>query len=217
MPDEEAPPEEAPAQGEEKGGVSAGYGKYKVHIAQKQLPLVGMLFSGMVELIAISVIGRSAKYWAYGISLGAVAMSFAIIGLLLSLSKRLNDKVGMFNSYFLFLWCFIGALVMTFWGPPRFQVTSNGYFASWGMAMFSIMGVGVTANQVTESVSGMGSMLGLLASSVIVLIATIDTIHNLLPYRNEAIFALSLACVTLCVTCGFVLKDRNREGGGKDW
>lgn len=205
--DEEAPVSESP-----KGGVSAGVGKYKVHIADKQLPMVGMLFSGMVFLIAIATLGKGAKYWAYGISLGSVTMFFSIVGVLLAMKQELNDKVGMFNAYFLFLWCFIGACIFTFAGPIVFRVTSNGYFAAWGMAIFSIMAVGVTSSQMTQSVSDMGSLLGLLASSVIVIIATIDPVQGG-GYRNESIYALTLACVTVLVAGGFWFKDRQSEGG----
>lgn len=205
--DEETPEQAANAQ---EAGTDVGYGKYKVHIAEKQLPMVGTLFAGVVFLVAILTLGRSAKWWAYGVSLGSVTIVFSIVGLLLAMWKGLNDKVGMFNSYFLFLWCFVGACIFTFAGP--FQVTSNGYFSAWGMAMFSVMGVGVSANQMSQSVSGMGSLLGLLACSIIVLIAAIEPIQNWY-YRNESIYALTLACVSILVAGGFWFKDRNSEGG----
>eukprot|EP00567_Pseudictyota_dubia_P007431 CAMPEP_0197441092 /NCGR_PEP_ID=MMETSP1175-20131217/7447_1 /TAXON_ID=1003142 /ORGANISM="Triceratium dubium, Strain CCMP147" /LENGTH=87 /DNA_ID=CAMNT_0042971319 /DNA_START=126 /DNA_END=385 /DNA_ORIENTATION=+ len=85
MGDEE---EQAPAN---ESGYSAGIGKYKVHIAQKQLPHLGMMFSGMVFLIAICVLGRGAKYWEYGVALGSVTMFFSIVGLVLALKSEWNS------------------------------------------------------------------------------------------------------------------------------
>lgn len=210
--------EEQSAAGEEKGGTDVGYGKVKVHIAERQMPMVGMMFSGIIFLISVCVLPKTAKYWAYGVALGSVTIAFALIGVLLAIKKEINDKVGMWNCYFLFLWCFIGACIFTFSGPARFQTTSNGYFSAWGMAVFSIMSLGVTANQMTGTVSGMGSLLGLFACSVIVLIASIDEVQvKGSTYWNEAIFALVLSCATLCVAGGFWFKDRNKEEGGKDW
>ena len=46
-------------------------------------------------------------------------------------------------------------------------------------------------------IRGMGALIGLLTSSIIVVIACIDPIHSGSAWRNDAIYALSLALATI--------------------
>jgi len=196
-----------------QGGVSAKVGKYKIRIAEKQLPYVGMLFSGIVLLIAATSDGKLANYPVYSIVLSSVTMFLSIFGILLTTKQELNDKVGSYNSFFLFLWCFIGACIMTF-HPGPFQFTGNGYFGSWAMAIFSMMGVGITADELKKSDPGTGgSMLGLGASSIVVIIASSIAIRDDTLYRNELIYALCVSSITLLFVGGLWFKDRGSEGG----
>ena len=167
-----------------------------LHVADHQLPMVGMFFFGLIVLIAVLSPGRGIRYWAYGVSLASVAMVFALVGFFVTLNTELNDTAGKFIAAFLFLWCFIGACIMTFAGP--FTMTGNGYFASWGLAVASIVGVGVTGSQAKSVLGRMGALLGLGASSIVVIIAIIPEIQASY-YRNTGIYALVVACCTVCI------------------
>ena len=91
---------------------------------QTTLSCAGIFLSGAVLLAALlsdtdeSVEGH--RYWAYGIAVASVAMFFSLVGFFV----RSNNQIAMYNNYFLFLWCFIGACFMTFGGP--FKDTGNG-------------------------------------------------------------------------------------------
>lgn len=92
---------------------------------QSTLAYVGMIFSAIVILVALTSSKvedyTDHKYFEYGISLVSIAMIFSLIGFFL----RSNDQFAMYNNYFLFVWCFIGACIMTF-GDGPFTVTNNG-------------------------------------------------------------------------------------------
>lgn len=190
----------------EESGVTMG----KIHVSDAQVPMVGMFFCGLILLVAVLVPGKGLKFWAYGVSVASVAMVFALIGFGLTFSEDLNEKVGKFNAIFLFLWCFIGACILTFSGP--FLTTGNGYFASWGLAVSSILGVGVTGSEAKSVVGKMGALLGLGASSVVVLIASAQYVKEGNPYRNASIYALCLACITVFVV-GFFQRCGDKSGG----
>lgn len=184
-----------------EGGMNVHVGK--LHISDIQLPFVGMFFTGLILLIAILIPGRSLKFWAYGIALASVAMVMALVGFGLTFSESANNSVGKFNAYFLFLWCFVGACIMTFIDP--FTSTSNGYFASWGLAVCSIVGVGVTGSEAKSVVGKMGALLGLGACAIVVLIAIIAPLRGTgdSTIRNICIYTLVVACVTIPIVAVF--------------
>eukprot|EP00578_Thalassiosira_sp_NH16_P022874 CAMPEP_0181104636 /NCGR_PEP_ID=MMETSP1071-20121207/15540_1 /TAXON_ID=35127 /ORGANISM="Thalassiosira sp., Strain NH16" /LENGTH=199 /DNA_ID=CAMNT_0023187861 /DNA_START=116 /DNA_END=712 /DNA_ORIENTATION=+ len=95
----------------------------------------------------------------------------------------------------LFLYCFIGACMLTFKGP--FKSTSNGYFTAWIAAYASALAVGTDAEAFRTGIRGMGALIGLLTSSIVVVIACIEPIHAWSAGRNDAIYALSLALATI--------------------
>lgn len=103
---------------------------------QSTLSYVGIFFSAIVLLVALtwSKEGESGhkgdKYYNYGISIAVVAMFFALVGFGMARYGLVADeRIAMYNNYFLFVWNFIGACFMTFGGP--FKTTGNGYFGSW--------------------------------------------------------------------------------------
>lgn len=80
---------------------------------------------------------------------------------------------------------------MTF-GDGPFVVTSNGYFASWGVAIFSLLELGKAAaiGDVRENLS---SLMGHFVASIIVIIAiSSEGVDH--DWKNEAIYGLVLAC-----------------------
>jgi predicted ferric reductase len=176
----------------------------KVHITDSQVPMVGMFFTAVILLVAVLVPGKDIQNWAYGVSVASVTMVFSLVGFLLALKEELNDKIGKFNAYFLFLWCFIGACILTFGGP--FTNTGNGYFAAWGMAICSIVGVGVTGEEAKTILGKMGALLGLGASSIVVIIAIIPEIRDW-NYRNAGIYALVVAICSLLIVAVFQKKE----------
>jgi hypothetical protein len=93
---------------------------------QSTLAYAGVLVSAIVLIISLTASGdlSQTKYWAYGISLGSLAMAFSLAGWLLAVKIPGQAKNVMYLNYLIFLWCFIGACIMTFGGP--FLITGNG-------------------------------------------------------------------------------------------
>jgi len=140
MADEETPQhlEDVPT-AEIEGGGGGGEGStevdvagYKISMADKQMPLVGIFFAAIILVIAMTTgLGKEHTFYGYGISVGAVSMFFSAVGIVFTLGGLKDSPavsvMAKFNNYFLALWTFLGGLILTFWGP--FQVTGNGYFA----------------------------------------------------------------------------------------
>lgn len=188
-----------------KEGVSMG----KVHISDAQVPMVLMFFCAIILLVAVLVPGKygNQRRWAYSVSVASVSMFFSLVGFCLTFSSDLNEKIGKYNAYFLFVWNFVGACVLTFGGP--FLTTSNGYFAAWGLVIASMLAVGVTGVEAKSVVGRMGALLGMGAASVVVIIAVIPEISGF--YRNESIYSLVVACCSILVV---IVYQKLVEGGG---
>ncbi|KAL7551321.1 hypothetical protein ACHAWF_014501 [Thalassiosira exigua] len=191
----------APLMGdEEAGGNNKSAGREGVAVAgvtldETQLPLFLVFVASIILLLA-----TGAEYkWSFGTSYRGYALSVSVIAIGLSLfslalTRAPNDvyrKVGTPLNMLIFSYGFIGACLLTFDSP--FKITSNGYFASWAIVYGSGSAIGMSTLEF--GVKGLGSTMGLAASSFIVIVATINPIR-LDNYRNEAIFALVLACVT---------------------
>lgn len=180
------------------------------HITNAQLPMIGTFFSALILLVAILVGGKSLKNYEYTISVAAVAMFFSLLGFLLTSCRKDNDdKTSQFNGIFLFLWCFIGACVLTFNGP--FKITGNGYFASWSLAICSTMSVGVTGKKAKSFVTGIGAVLGLGASAIVVIAALIPEMRDDDIYRNQEIYALVVSCVTIVLVGVLACQGHGKE------
>jgi hypothetical protein len=100
-------------------------------LGQSSLAYVGVLFSAMVMLIALTAGGTLAgtQYYGYGIALAAFAMAFSLAGWLLAAKVPGQAQTVKYLNYLIFAWCFIGACIMTFLGP--FRVTGNGELLFW--------------------------------------------------------------------------------------
>jgi len=121
-----APPENDPESNNEQAATGDSPSMLQIDLGdQSTLAYVGMFFSAIVLLVALtsSKLGdyKDNKFYEYGISLASIAMIFSLVGFFL----RSNDRIAMYNNYFLFVWCFIGACIMTF-GDGPFLTTSNG-------------------------------------------------------------------------------------------
>mmetsp|Transcript_22963 Transcript_22963/g.33891 ORF Transcript_22963/g.33891 Transcript_22963/m.33891 type:complete len:305 (-) Transcript_22963:106-1020(-) len=185
--------------------------KIQTRLTSEQKAYFGIMMAAIVQLISIGVMDQSTlgALWTYGIALGVVSLIFAAIGLAMGAMKTLEGNVKILNSYFLFFWTFVGACFMTFGTGAPFQSTGNGYFASWGMALFSVMAVGVSFDEVRHTTTGMGPRLGLFVSSLIVLIASASYLGdgkrlNDATSYNVAIFAVALSSVTVLVIASLI-------------
>jgi hypothetical protein len=118
--------------------------------------------------------------------------------------ERNETQLFSILNVFLFVWNFIGTCTITFGGP--FKTTSNGYFAAWGIVFFAIMALGVTATQIREEFhSTLGSLMGILASSVVLIVAIIWQGFDW--HKNELIYAIVVAALSIPMALG--LAHRN--------
>jgi hypothetical protein len=198
--------------GEKKSGEAGGGMKLPAVLTNMSvLPYAGVLFSGMVLVIALTTgpqYVEDHKYYEYGVAVAAVAMIFAVIGWGLAHTNLGEGKFSIYNNYFLFAWGFFGACFMTFGGP--FEFTGNGYFGAWGIVFFAIMGLGVSVENFKDALGGMGAMMGLLACSLIVIVAISSEGFD--ESKGELIYAIIVACITILVLAGLIMMEYG-DGG----
>ena len=133
-------------------------------------------------------------YSSYAISVSSVAMALSFTGL--AMTKFAQDKltrVGKLLNAVNFVYSFVGACFLTFHKP--FDMTSNGYFAAWTIVYGSATAMGMTSNAFGSTIKGLGAVMGLLASSLVVILASITPIRDD-TNKPEAFYALVLSCVT---------------------
>lgn len=218
----EQPPEQAaevaatpPAENKQTMTKIAG-----VSLDDAQFPQFVVLVASIVLMIALGAhydwknTGVSS-YDAYAISVASIAMILSFFGLLLAKFKQdLYKQKGMPINMLCFLYSFVGACFLTFDKP--FSATGNGYFAAWVLVCGSAMTLGVNANALGSTVKGFGALMGLLASSLVVVIASIPPILDDRD-KNEAIFAIVLGCVSFVfalLALGMDKKGRGMPGMG---
>ena len=115
-------------------------------INQMRLPLVGMLVSSVVLLVAV-VSWKGPPMWksdvwrGYAIAYPCVTLVISLMGVLKMCNKEFYLNNGKFIHVLLFLWNFVGACLLTFLNP--FTQTGNGYFAAWGTAVFAAGALGI--------------------------------------------------------------------------
>lgn len=179
-------------------------GDYEISISNSKAPYAGLIASGLLLIASLLFKDEifKTKMATYGYILSSVAILGGIILLLLPNSTTATDSRHScikYMQYFLFLWCFIGACIMTF-KPGPFIQTGNGYFASWGMVIF----IAAAANPPGEStltlniLDNINSAMDLGAASVLFIVALAVEFHNgLVNYKGEAIYAICVAVVSV--------------------
>ena len=142
-------------------------------------------------------------------SISSVSLGLSGIHLLMSkFTEDLHTKFGKHMCSLMFVWSFIGACFLTFDKP--FVNTGNGYFSAWATVFGSAMAMGVNAEALGSKLKGLGSVMSLLASSVVVFLASAAPIRDEDPNKSEAFYACILAVVTFVVLGLVVLMD-NRD------
>jgi hypothetical protein len=187
-------------------------GGFDISVDNEKASLLGVATSAIVLLIAVGI-GQfqMSRTVSYGYAVGAIALILALLGLIPNSNATL-DKYSLYLNYFLFVWCFVGACVLTF-GDGPFKETGNGYFASWALTVFSAMSMGISNLPLSENVrkatEGMNIILGLGASAFVTMIACIPYIDDA-NAKREAIFGLIVSVLTILVVATFVYaKMRN--------
>lgn len=176
-----------------------------------QVPIAGVFLAAVILLIAVVSDGgpsSSSRYYGYGIALAAVAMVLSIVTLgLINYAPEESQNGSKYALYFLFVWNFVGACVLTF-GDGPFTITSNGYFGVWGMVVFSVAGLGVASS---VNVKDTDSLMGHFAAALVVLIALCSECCS--NHKNETIYGLILACLSI-VVLGFHIGSEHAGGDG---
>ena len=94
--------------------------------------------------------------------------------------------------------------------PRRFTFLSIPDFASCMMVICSAAALGLAANTFVSSVQGVGALVGLLAASIVVIIAISPSLGKGNPYRNESIYTITVASVTLAVILAHIAKEKKQ-------
>ena len=96
--------------------------------------------------------------------------------------------------------------------------TSNGYFAAWASVYGCAMAMGMDSNAFKSNIRGLGAVMGHLAASIVLLVASIPKIDSEARgsrTRNNAIYALSLCCLSIVVALMLMSMDRKgKQLGG---
>jgi hypothetical protein len=174
-------------------------GDYEISIPRTKAPWVGMIASGLILIASLLFKDEiiHTKLAIYGYVLASVGILGGILQLIVSSSENV---VGKYIKYFLFLWCFVGACVMTF-KPGHFVETGNGYFASWGMVVFVAMGAdppGDESSLTRNLLDNVNSTMKLGAVSVLFIASlAVEFDHGLDQYKGEAVYAICVAVISI--------------------
>eukprot|EP00986_Skeletonema_menzelii_P013795 scaffold8414_cov129-Skeletonema_menzelii.AAC.8 len=215
----EAETEERPASTD--GKAAEGTTVAGVTMDGTQFPLALILVSSIILLIATTASpergGFTKSYKNYAISISSISLIISFFSLLMhKFAGSLYAKMEMYLCMTNFTWSFIGACFLTFRGP--FLTTSNGYFAAWAVVYGCAMSMGMDSSTFHSNIRGLGAVMGHMAASIVLLVASIPVIDSQRKGssgRNNAIYALSLACVSIVVALTLMSMDRKgRQIGG---
>jgi hypothetical protein len=191
------PLESASSNSNGHGGRSFGM---KVNDAQFSLILV--LATSFVLLIAVTTFEGSIESRGYAIAVPALSLTITLIALLLTVFKEsIYNSYGTHITKLLFMWNFTGACFLTFGSP--FTVTGNGYFAAWACVVVSAMAMGLNGDNFRSRIEGLGSLLGLGCSSILVIIALLDYLGS-----GPSTYALIVSIFTVVFVVGVTLAEK---------
>lgn len=196
------------------GGGSGSGGMFMMNEAQ--FPLVLVILTSFVLMLSVVTWEETIKSYGYAVAVPVVSLLLSIGYLLLTIFQTgLYNLYGNHMTHILFMWNFTGACFLTFSSP--FTTTGNGYFAAWGCVATSAMAMGFTGDAFRSRVQGLGSLLGLGASSAIVIIALIDYVGANVQSinRKESIYAMVVAVFTVLLVVGIMFFQS--QHGTKAW
>ena len=191
--------------------------------------LLSILGSSAILFIALVNKGgpqKGDKHYGYGISIAVVAFALALVGLALTFSPS-NDRstksslvsVNLFST----LWSFVGAGFLTSPGKAPFAAVGNGYFAAWGLVVFSCLALGTSVAAAAAASSDnrrpptttVGAMMGLLASSIVLWAAILTEGMSVSAKTfGERLYGLILSIITVII---MLLMIRNDMKGRPPW
>ena len=208
------------------GATTLGMAGYSVNVDNRVLPYLGLVASASILLLAILVPDEvdhtTMRNHNYGVAVGIVTIVLGIFGVYMTLMNHglYENELGTFPlmgtltwgrglAYLLLVWTLIGASFLTFQGP--FLVTSNGYFASWGLVVASLMALGVTTEAVRTHTSSLGWNNALLVAILIQLCAVIPELSGVATDFNSdgssnhgrCVYSLVLCILTILVVLAF--------------
>lgn len=190
---------------------------WRSRISEVQFPLVVVAAASVVLLIAVWSWEPELMARGYVFSVPSLSLAIALLSLLLTVYREdLYAIYGQHLAHVLFLWNFTGACFLTFVSP--FTTTGNGYFAAWGCMATSAMAMGLTADAVRSRIKGLGSLMGLCASAIIVLIALFDFLGTDVPayLKGETLYAVVVSCFTIILCIGLMYFQKRHEGSQAD-
>jgi len=192
-------------------------GLLRSKISDVQLPFILVFITSIILLIAVTSWEADMKSRGYAISVPALSMCLSLGGIHKNLFREdIYAAYGRFMAHVLFAWNFTGACFLTFSSP--FTTTGNGYFAAWACVVTSAMAMGFTADALKDSVKDLGSLMGLCASSVVLIFALIQFVGSGAPdsIRGESIYAMSVACLTVVLVFGLMYFQKQPHGNSSD-
>ena len=155
-------------------------GEYDIAVPQSKVPLLGTMLSAVILFIAIFArdLLDTHKYYArYGLVLCLVTFVLALITIVLPSKNHMVKGI----KYFMFIWCLVGACVLTFGSDAPFERTGNGYFAAWGCALFASVAADAPGALSKFTLDKMNALIDLGAATVTLLVALGFEYH----YRNR--------------------------------
>lgn len=182
-------------------------------ITETQLPLCIVFVASIVLLIATGAFYRwsfHGSYAGYAISIPSITLTLSFFALLMSkLSEETYAKAGQHVNMLCFIYAFVGACFLTFDKP--FNQTSNGYFAAWAVVYGSGVAAGMMHSAFGFNSRGIGALMGLIVSSVVLMLACISPIKDNL-HKDGAVFGITLSCVTFTLGVIFLYMDKKNPG-----
>jgi hypothetical protein len=178
-------------------------GSYQINLENGKIPTLGTAVCAIVLLIAVGLGNVQGNLRAYGYTLSIVALIFSMLGLF---PYECISKYSVYSNLFKFIWSYIGACIMTFGNGP-FTVTSNGYFAAWGLVAFSAMPLDLSSFKISQhtieniELQGLNApLMGLGACAVVTIMACIPFFDDEdFNERIEAIFAIIVSALTIMI------------------
>jgi len=194
--------------GEDLEQVSSNDQENRLGLNTAQFPLLLVLVTSFILMLAVVTWEGEIKSKGYALSVPVLSMVLSIGYIALTFFKQeLYSLHGKNMTYGLFMWNFVGACFLTFSSP--FTTTGNGYFAAWGCVATSAMAMGFTGDAFRSRVEGLGSLMGLVASSAIIIIALIDFVGAGAKDRKNSMYALVVAVFSIILVFGLLFLQKS--------